>query len=173
MTDLTQTLSLIVRSETTKAKVKLKPKPVAPDVVFRFWDRLHENCRSILILLQAGHVSEALAIQRLSIENFAYTIALLQGKLTEQKLEDEMNAEIPKQAKMMQQNDERDATLTPENRETLNNFLKEVSSRTVIDPGINTYNALNSCGVGFFYTKYRLLSISAAHATLRSSLGNG
>jgi hypothetical protein len=172
MTDLNQALNVIEHSEATKAKTQLRLKSITPEIAFKFWDRLHENCRSILILIQSGYTKEALAVQRLSIENFAYAVALLQGKLTEQKLKDEMDAEIPKQAKMMHRNDERDPTLTPANREKLSNFLKDTSTRSVIDPGINTYNALDSCGLGFFYTKYRLLSINAAHATLCSATGN-
>jgi hypothetical protein len=173
MIDLNKTLNAIAQSKATKARVEPKLKSVTPEVAFRFWDRFLENSQSILLLVQSGYTNEAIAIQRLSIENFAYAVALLQGKLTEQKLKDQMDAELPAQAEKMRRSDERHPTLTPENREKLENFLNDAAARSVTDPGINTYNALGSCGLDFFHTRYRHLSIRAAHATLLSAKSTG
>lgn len=173
MASLNEVLNAIEYSQATKEKAKATLKSTVPEVTFRFWDRFLENSRSILFLVESGFTNEAIAIHRLSIENFAYAIALLRGKLTEQKLRDEMDAELPAQADKMRRSDERNATLTPENREKLTNFLKDAATRSVTDPGINTYNALDSCGLGFLYTRYRHLSIRAAHATLLSAISTG
>jgi hypothetical protein len=97
----------------------------------------------------------------------------LYGKLTEQQLTAEMDAELPAQAEKMRRNDERDPVLTPENRERLTVFLEDAANKKITDPGINTCNALDSCGLGFFYTPYRQLSIRVAHATLLSAVSVG
>lgn len=169
MIDIRQILGTISHSNEIKAKVYPILKTGVPNVAFRFWERFLENSKAFVLLLQSGFINEAIAIQRLSIENFAYAIALLRGKLTEQQLRAEMDAELPSQAKRMRQDDEQDPILTPENRERLVAFLDATAYQNATDPGINTYNALNSCNLGFIYTQYRLHSIRAAHATLLSA----
>lgn len=173
MASLNEVLNAIEYSQATKEKAKATLKSTVPEVTFRFWDRFLENSRSILLLVESGFTNEAIAIQRLSKENFAYAIALLRGKLTEQKLRDEMDVELPAQAEKMRQSDERDATLTPETREKIAIFLKSAATRSITNPGINTYNALDSSGLRFLYTRYRQCSIRAAHATLLSAISNG
>lgn len=173
MIDLSETANAILHSDEMKAKASKALNTAVPHVTFRFWNRFLENSRPILLLIQSGFINEAIAIQRLSIENFAYAVALLRGKLTEQQLTAEMDAELPAQAEKMRRNDERDPVLTPENRERLAAFLEDAANKSITDPGINTYNALDACGLGFFYTHYRQLSVRAAHATLLSAISVG
>ncbi len=73
-------LNAISHSGETKAKVYLSLKMVVSDIAFKFWDRFLENNRSILYLLDPGFINEAIAIQQLSIENFAYAVASPLGK---------------------------------------------------------------------------------------------
>lgn len=170
MTDQSEALNAIARSHAMKENTKPKLKNVTAGLAFKFWERLLQNSRSALLLVEYGYVNEAMTIQRLSIENFAYAAALLRGKLTEQAFTDEMDVELRSQAEKMRQSDEQDSTLTPENRAKLENFLASTATHNVKKPGHNIYDALKSCGLEFFYTRYRELSVRAAHAKLLSAV---
>ncbi len=141
------------------------------DILFEFWQRFLDNNKAILILLNNGLVGEAMAIQRLSIENFANTIALILGEVTPEQLDNQAEAAIQDVMKKQEELDKQEKWLTVENREKVRSFLEESEQDSKKNSGLSTYNTLGSCGLNFMYqAKYRVLSIRAAHSTLNSAL---
>jgi len=140
--------------------------------VLEFWARILENSESIVLLLQNGYINEALSIHRLSIEHLANFVGLLQSKCTVEELAEKAEADLAAQAKILKERDDRTLVLTNDNREKLSDFLTMGSKRAPA-PGLNTHNLLHACNLDFYHTKYRLLSIRAAHSTLLSAVGPG
>lgn len=160
----------LAQSELTKNLMQEKLKSIVPDVTFKFWDRLLATIRATLLLIQSGFIGEALALQRLSIEHFACAVALLHGKLTKEQLVKQMEVELADQGQKIQQLDKQYPTLAAEKRRQLAGFVEEAEAHDAKKPGLNPYNALGSCGLGFVYTNYRRLSILAAHSTLLGAI---
>lgn len=141
------------------------------DILFEFWQRFLDNNQAILVLLNSGLIGEAMAIQRLSIENFANTIALMLGKITPEQLNNQAEAAILDAMKKQEELDKQEERLTVENREMVRSFLENYEQDSKKNSGLSTYNTLGSCGLNFMYqAKYRLLSMRAAHSTLNSAL---
>lgn len=142
-------------------------------IVLGFWQRLIENSRSISLLLQNNFINEAMVVHRLSIEHFGVIVALLEGKTTLKDLGNKDVGDLPKQARRLQANDSKKSVLTPENRDALNSFVKQLEENPAESSGVNVYNLLYSCGLEHIYINYCLYSLRAAHSTLLSGTSVG
>jgi len=143
------------------------------ELAFSFWSRLLENGKAILLLSEAALVNEAMTIHRLSIEHFANMVGLLKGKVSPEELQKQAEADLPKQARYIHEDDIKEPTLTTENRERLQRYRDSTEGNPVKDPGVNAYNLLHACDLGFIYLTYRSYSVSAAHSTILSALREG
>lgn len=162
-----EVLDAIEHSHATKSLMQDKLKGIVPDVSFKFWERILSTTESVVLLAQSGFVLEAMAIQRLSIEHFAIVVGLLQREVTLDELVRRSHTDLAVWGEKLHQQDERDFTLTLENKEKLAIALEDMKREGVVKPGLNTHNILSAGGLGHLYdNRYRLLSAIAAHSTL-------
>lgn len=163
----------IVNSEEALSRAASIFKGGSLEIVLAFWDRLLENSKSIYLLLNNDFINEAMVIHRLSIEHFSVIVGLVEGKTSLEDLQNKDLADLPKQARGIQRGDEKNLSLTSENREILKDFVNQMEASPAQASGVSIYNLLDSCGLDFMYVNYRLYSIRAAHATLLSGISPG
>lgn len=166
-------LHAIKKSEDALANATSAFKNASLEIILAFWDRLLENSKSICLLLDNDFVNEAMVIHRLSIEHFSVIVGLMEGKTSLEDLNNKDLTDLPKQARGVQRGDEKNSSLTPENREALKNFVTQMEATPAQASGTSVYNLLDSCGLDSMYINYRLYSIRAAHATLLSGISSG
>lgn len=166
-------LHSIKSSEETLSNVASAFKDASLEITLAFWNRLLENGKSICLLLNNDFINEAMVIHRLSIEHFSVIVGLVEGKTSLEDLKNKDLIDLPKQARGVQRGDEKESSLTPENREILKNFVNQLEAEPAQASGASVYNLLDSCGLGSVYFNYRLYSIRAAHATLLSGISSG
>ena len=163
----------IMRSEDALSHANLVFKDTSLEIILAFWDRLLENSNSICLLLDNDFINEAMVIHRLSIEHFSAIVGLVEGKTSLEDLKNKDLTYLPKQARGIQRGDEKNLSLTPENREILKDFVSQMDAAPAQASGTSVYNLLDSCGLDSVYINYRLYSIRAAHATLLSGISSG
>lgn len=163
----------IMRSEDALSHANLVFKDTSLEIILAFWDRLLENSNSICLLLDNDFINEAMVIHRLSIEHFSAIVGLVEGKTSLEDLKNKDLTDLPKQARGIQRGDEKNLSLTPENREILKDFVSQMDATPAQASGTSVYNLLDSCGLDSVYINYRLYSIRAAHATLLSGISSG
>lgn len=161
------------RSEDALSHASLIFKDTSLEIILAFWDRLLENSNSICLLLDNDFINEAMVIHRLSIEHFSVIVGLVEGKTSLEDLKNKDLTDLPKQARGVQRGDEKNLSLTSENREILKDFVSKMDAAPAQASGTSVYNLLDSCGLDFVYINYRLYSIRAAHATLVSGISSG
>jgi hypothetical protein len=166
MTSQNDVILSIEESKKTLLSVAAAFESASLSVALDFWERLLENSKSIILLLQKDFINEAMVIHRLSIEHFSIIVGLIKGKTTFEDLKNKTMIDIPKQAREIQMRDTKKPSLTLGNREALKDFLIRMDSDPVPSSGVSVYNLLDSCGLDFMYTNYRAYSIRAAHSTL-------
>lgn len=127
-----------------------------------------DGCTAALHLVELGYFTDELALQRLSIENFAFAVSMLTGKLTLAKLEENACAELVSQAQKLNERDKPHGAITQENKAKLDKLLSDLEQRGAKPQGINVHNELGM-ELDFLHGKYRELSLRAAHANLRSA----
>lgn len=163
----------VMRSEDALSHANLVFKDTSLEIILAFWDRLLENSNSICLLLDNDFINEAMVIHRLSIEHFSVIVGLVEGKTSLEDLKNKDLTDLPKQARGVQRGDEKNLSLTPENREILKDFVSQMDTAPAQASGTSVYNLLDSCGLDSVYINYRLYSIRAAHATLLSGISSG
>ncbi|MBG4983932.1 hypothetical protein GHV66_25615 [Pseudomonas aeruginosa] len=163
----------IVNSEEALSHAASIFKDGSLEIALEFWNRLLENSKSICLLLDNDFINEAMAIHRLSIEHFSVIVGLVEGKTSLEDLKNKDLTDLPKQARGVQKGDEKNLSLTSENREKLKDFVNKMDASPAQASGVSIYNLLDSCGLDFVYVNYRLYSIRAAHATLLSGISSG
>lgn len=141
----------------------------APDLTYLFWTRMLDGCKATLHLVELDFFTDALALQRLSIENFAYAVSMLTGKLTLAKLEEEAHAEVATQAKKLLEREESHCVLTSDRKDSLDRLLSDATQRGAKHKGINVHNELGK-ELDHIHGKYRELSLRAGHATMVSAI---
>lgn len=173
MTNGDELLAAIERSKITMESNRQLLETKGLTLSLAFWARILENSGSIVLLLQHGFTNEAMAIHRISIEHLANFAGLLKSKCSLVELAEKSEADIAAQARILKGRDEKTSVLTEDNKAKLAEFIKEADAKRVDSPGLNTHNLLHACGLDFFHTDYRLLSIRAAHSTLLSATSPG
>ncbi|MFY1865613.1 DUF5677 domain-containing protein [Achromobacter xylosoxidans] len=137
-------------------------------IIFQFWDRLVENNRAILVLLDNELFNEAAAVQRISIEHLSTMIGLLKGHVTEQQLHDEAVNQTVKLANNIDSEEKKDSVLTEENKARLAEVRRKVGKIETSKLGVA--DLLQKCRLSFLYYRYRTLSNTAVHSTLLSAI---
>lgn len=168
MIDLKPSFAAITRSEGVMQQTRAALGASVPDLTYKFWTRLLDGSKAALYLVDRGLFTDALALQRLSIENFAFAVSMLTGKLTLAKLQEDGRAEIATQAQKSQEQNERDDTLTSDRKEALDVLLSVVKQRGAKHQGVNVHNELGE-QLNFLHGKYRRLSLRAGHANMVSA----
>lgn len=170
MIDLTPSFAAITRSDVVMQQTRAALGTSVPDLTYKFWTRLLDGSKAALYLVERGFFTDALALQRLSIENFAFAVSMLTGKLTLAKLKEDGCAEIETQAKKAHEQNERHDTLTSDRKNALAALLSATKQRGAKHQGVNVHNELGK-ELDFIHGKYRRLSLRAGHASLVSALG--
>ena len=169
MLDLKPSFAAIAKSEFVKEQTRAALGTSVSDLTYLFWTRMLDGCMAALHLVELGFFTDALALQRLSIENFAYAVSMLTGKLTLAKLREESHAEVATQAKKLLERDEPRRALTFGNKDALGRLLSEAKQRDATHKGINVHNELGK-ELDHIHGKYRELSLRAGHATMVSAI---
>ncbi|KAI2685060.1 DUF5677 domain-containing protein [Pseudomonas sp. TNT3] len=166
-------LHAVKRSEDARSHVTSVFMNSSLEITLAYWNRLLENSKSICLLLDNDFINEAMVIHRLSIEHFSVIVGLVEGKTSLGDLKNKDLTDLPRQALEVQRGDEKNLSLTPENRKILKDFLSDMDATPAQASGTSVYNLLGSCGLDSVYVNYRLYSIRAAHATLLSGISSG
>jgi hypothetical protein len=169
MVDLKPSFAAIARSEFVKEQTHAALGTLVPNLTYLFWTRMLDGCMAALHLIERGFFTDALALQRLSIENFAYAVSMLRGKLTSAELEEEAYAEFTTQAKTLRQRDEPHGALTSDSKDALDGLLSAAAQRGAKHQGLNVHNELGK-ELEHLHLKYRILSQRAGHATIMSAV---
>lgn len=169
MFDLKPSFAAIARSEFVREQTRAALGTLVPDLTYLFWTRMLDGCMAALHLVERGFFTDALALQRLSIENFAYAVSMLTGKLTLAKLQEEAHAEVATQAKKILERDEPHCALTLDSKGALDRLLSDAKQRGAKHKGVNVHNELGK-ELDHIHSKYRTLSLRAGHATMVSAI---
>lgn len=159
---------LLEQSGQMRAELSQTHGSVTSPVIFEFWDRLLENNRAILVLLDHEFFNEAAAVQRISIEHLSTMVGLLKGHVTEQQLHDEAVNQLIKLGNNVDSEEKKNSVLTEENKAKLAVFLKKTDKIETSKLGVSAL--LQKCDLSFLYYPYRILSNTAVHSTLLSAI---
>jgi ferritin-like metal-binding protein YciE len=166
-------LSLIEESRSELQHNVPEPTSENEKLALVFWRKVLENSQAIIALIDVGFLEEAETINRLALENFFFMLALINSSDTLKKMEAAAGEPIAKMARTAMNKEA--SFLTPENKKELEEYLQKLLSNA--QAGVNSsskFTAFEASGIAemepFYNSRYRLISLRSAHASLLSAL---